>query len=427
MQDGSVLINSLPMLQTGVKLHLNILKVVLNGQEISKMASAEALNTAGIVGLSQLWTIVPSVLTRLAQGVAGSAPIMQEQGTKFAASSGIASRTMQQALPDVRVFNQVDKNGITSEVVTARTANGLYDYLTAKGLTVSSGSIGILKPYIGGNFSFVVSWVSATNTRILGCQEKPVTMSYGAFHPQIGASCAKGIFVSFPTKDLYYPLIPSGAYSDTAHSETIRVIGHVSPKLYASIFGYAAVTYYEDAEYSASKAAVDTDARKLLNPKAGRVVKYTDITLHAPAKAYTQDLVLKNYPPVHAVYASAIVDHPFLFGLLLLLVASILASVLSGLLFYVEDRSQNGALKFAKLGVFNCLTFIGLVVASKARLLSREAAVENSHARQTLELTGGGVAPIIVKDRRRRNYLFTFTGLFLVINWLIAWLVSATV
>ena len=144
---------------------------------------------------------------------------------------------------------------------------------------------------------------------------------------------------------------------------------------------------------------------------AGDIVKYTDITIDAPAKLYTEDLTIKNYPPINAIYAGTIAGNPIIFGILLLVIASILASVLCGLLFYTEDRSKQGVFKFAKLGLFNSLTFIGLIVAS----------------RKMLRPEGDGVSSVHMHVKRRWKYLFLFTIMFTVITWLIAWLVMATV
>lgn len=404
---GVAIITPIPGGPTDIKLDILSDLPQLNGQNISTTASAVVPAVAELVSMSQLWTGAPWFISGFNVG----SSVQDTSGINIGSTApgGGSFGATNAGIPDVRVFNQLDKNGMSSEVVTARTSKGLYDFLKAKGLTVPDGSIDVLNYYIGRNYSFVVSWVNATAAHSFDCQQNQAPVGFGSYAPHSSSSCAKGIFVSFPTKDLYYPLIPTSAYSDMSHSETIRVIGHVSPKLYSSISNYSTVSYFEDANYSSR--ASDTDAQKIVHPMAGDIVKYTDITIDAPAKLYTEDLTIRNYPPINAIYAGTIADNPIIFGILLLVIASILASVLCGLLFYTEDRSKQGVFKFAKLGLFNCLTLIGLIVAS----------------RKMLRPEGDGVSSVHMHVKRRWKYLFLFTIMFTVITWLIAWLVMATV
>lgn len=62
---------------------------------------------------------------------------------------------------DVIVYEHLDKEGISSEIITAKTTNGLYDYLKSKGLKIESGSIPVLDNYIGKDYFFVVSWMNS--------------------------------------------------------------------------------------------------------------------------------------------------------------------------------------------------------------------------------------------------------------------------
>lgn len=73
-------------------------------------------------------------------------------------SAGVATQSAQ---PDVAVYEHLDKEGMTSEIVTAKTANGLYDYFKNKGLTIEKGMIPALQNYIGQDYSFVVSWMAS--------------------------------------------------------------------------------------------------------------------------------------------------------------------------------------------------------------------------------------------------------------------------
>ncbi len=90
---------------------------------------------------------------------------------------------------DVVVYEHLEKEGITSEIITAKTAVGLYDYLKNKKLKIGSGSIPVLDNYIGKEYSFVASWISSP--------EKAISTQN------------RGVFVTFPKKDIYYPMLPT--------------------------------------------------------------------------------------------------------------------------------------------------------------------------------------------------------------------------
>jgi hypothetical protein len=375
----------------GIKLDILGELPKLNGQTTSEKAKTVAPFVGSVVGGSQLWTIVPEVMSIISQAAQQADTPGDTRDPLMTIGSSAASSPM--TPPDVVVFNALEKKGIKSEVVTARTSQGLYDYLRGKGLSVADGSINVLNNYIGKNFSFVVSWVTHTNSTC------------------IDQCPSKGIFVSFPTQDLYYPLIPTSAYSDMSHPETIRVLGYVTPKLYDSIRDYATVTYHEDADYSSEFHSAD--AQKLLDPAEGGIVRYTDITLRAPAKAYVQDLAILRHASLHQLYAGLVADYPILYGIILLAFASVLASAAAGMVWYEEGRTNGGGLRFAKLGLFNCLTIIGLIFASKFMLIPDARTTD---------------ASLMKAERMRRvGFLLSFTLFFSLLVLIISRIVAATV
>jgi len=63
--------------------------------------------------------------------------------------------------PEVVVHEHLEKEGMTLELITAKRAGALYDYLKEKGLEVEEGSIPVLDEYIGKDYSFVVSWITS--------------------------------------------------------------------------------------------------------------------------------------------------------------------------------------------------------------------------------------------------------------------------
>ena len=64
---------------------------------------------------------------------------------------------------DVVTHERIEAEGLVSELITARTADGLYDYLRSKNLNIENGELSVLNKYISQDYSFVVSWLAGEN------------------------------------------------------------------------------------------------------------------------------------------------------------------------------------------------------------------------------------------------------------------------
>lgn len=124
----------------------------LSGEETSSKAKSNLDNITKFLQMTQLYPI-PFVLF--------SRTFSTTETNVFKIAPGAAKGLGRDIEQDVVVYEHLEKEGITSEIITAKTANGLYDYLKNKGLKVESGSIPVLDNYIGKEFSFVVSWISS--------------------------------------------------------------------------------------------------------------------------------------------------------------------------------------------------------------------------------------------------------------------------
>src|SRR3989344_4050323 len=130
----------------------------LSGEEISGKAKSNLEDTTKFLQMTQLYTIpfisLYGTLNSTGKGM---------DNTLGAVPQGLGRGTES----DVVVYEHLDKEGISSEVITAKTANCLYDYLKSKGLKIESGSIPVLDNYIGKDYSFVASWISSPEKIIL--------------------------------------------------------------------------------------------------------------------------------------------------------------------------------------------------------------------------------------------------------------------
>jgi len=124
----------------------------LSGEEISGKAKSNLDDTIKFLQLTQLYTI-PFVSLYGTLGAIDKGTINIPLGAPQESGRGTES--------DVVVYEHLDKEGISSEIITAKTANGLYEYLKGKGLKIETGSIPVLNNYIGKEFSFVASWINS--------------------------------------------------------------------------------------------------------------------------------------------------------------------------------------------------------------------------------------------------------------------------
>lgn len=393
----------------------------LSGEEISKKAKSNLDDTTKFLQMTQIYTI-PFVLfsQTLSAGTTGF------DNTLSASPQGIGKGIE----PDVVVYEHLEKEGIASEIITARTASGLYDYLKNKGLKIENGSIPVLDNYIGKDYSFVASWINQptqavteeyetiikkvlkTNDELISdVPQDAVEMmingvekglpgireyflknprdvkGYVATHayaysivieylqknrpdlaykeitekrlkpkPIQTNNNQKGIFVTFPTKDIYFPLLPTSVYGSKIVPATLRIIGHVSPKVFQDIKSYTKTEYYVD-----NYASFADDLKNFYSGQ-NQNIKYTKIEINAPSKFFTDDLWINNQAPVKTYYSTFVAKHPIASAIILFILSSILAGILAGLIIFRDLRKKPVKLGF--IGLSNFLTLLGLLITT---------------------------------------------------------------
>ena len=297
----------------------------LSGEEISKKAKSNLDDTTKFLQVTQIYTIPFVMLSMSFVGTFDTEEI--------GAPPEMKGRDIEQ---DVVVYEHLEKEGITSEIITAKTATGLYDYLEGRGLKIESGSIPVLDNYIGKEYSFVVSWISSPE-KVISAQNR-------------------GVFVTFPTKDIYYPMLPTSVYGSKIVPATIRIIGHVSPKVFQDIKSYAKTDYYINSYTSF--------ADDLKNFYSGQTqdIKYTKIEINAPSKFLTDDLWISNSAPIKIYYSTFIAKHPAISAILLLIISSLITGVLVGWIVFKALRKN--IFKLGQVGLSNCLSIFGLLITT---------------------------------------------------------------
>lgn len=389
------------------KVAIDVVKSVpkLSGEEISEKAKSNLDDTTKFLQMTQLYPIPSYLLFRKYNPIG-------KGNLNFGSALPQLSRGMES---DVVVYEHLDKEGISSEVITAKTANGLYDYLKSKGLKIERGSIPVLDNYIGKNYSFVASWINTREKIILAEDIKNNLYTYffsaqyrypkffdlvnnlkqkypefnqadipidylksqqgeavlqemvqaiqndpsiivAIYNKDLDFANQKGVFVTFPTKKIYFPLLPTSVYGSKTIPATIRVIGHVTPKVFQDIKSFTKTEYYVD-----SYARFNDDLKNFYNEQ-NQNIKYTKIEINAPSKFFTDDLWLKTQAPIKTYYSTFIAKHPVASAIILLILSSIITGILAGLIIF-RDLRRN-PVKLGLIGLSNCLTILGLLIVT---------------------------------------------------------------
>ena len=304
----------------------------LDGEEISGKAKTELNKTREFLLMTQVYSI-PFV--RLYGAIFGT----KLSGINNLGDTGMmgAKSLGEEAIVDVEVYEHLEKEGIISEVITAKTSGGLYAYLKNKGLKIETDSIPVLDNYIGKDFSFVVSWISTVEND-LDVYNKTKNR--------------KGVFVAFPTDDIYFPLLPTSVYGSKIVPATIRVIGHVSPKIFEYIKSYTKVDYYVDdyAYFFGLENFYDGQKENM---------KYTKIEIKAPSKFLTDDLWIKKQAPIKTYFSTFMSRHIVTGGMFLLMLSSVITGILAGMMFFKDLRKN--PVRLALIGLSNFFTIFGLL------------------------------------------------------------------
>jgi hypothetical protein len=244
----------------------------------------------------------------------------------------------------VIIHEHLEKEGVTVELVTAESGDALYNYLTNKGLKVEKNAITIFDSYIGKEYSFVVAWITRycdgyTNT----CKPwySEIYQSYGPYNRKVG------IFITFPTSKVFYPLLPTSVYGSKPIPVNIYLVGYFEPKVYPEIESYTKTSYYIQDYLS-------TSLTEFFGSTILRNLPYTKVEIVAPSKYFVSDLYFEESS--RAKLIGFIVSH----RILVILVVAIISAAAGGITGFIIYRKMG---KFALIGMANIFTLAGVAIA----------------------------------------------------------------
>jgi len=378
----------------------------LRGEEISEKARSNLDDAKSWLWATQIYTL-PFALTH---SLGGSSSFDGGMPNSTGLGQGFKNATRS----DVVVYEHLEKEGITSEIVTARTAQGFNEYFSNKGLKIEASTIPVLQNYIGQEYSFVVSWMerkeliltndvivkiirsgsSSGNPRLDARNQafelvRNLNEKYPGFnergtqegldgknklseneindlrqgikdHPEIlkildNNKIQKGVFVSFPTDKIFFPLMPTSVYGSKVVPAEIRVMGHVTPDVFSDIESHTKTEYYW-----AEIIQFDKELKAFYNG-SNTGIRYTKIEINAPSKFFSQDLWMKNYAPAKTFYQMFLARQVLLVVFFLIIICSAMTGIFVSWLLFREWRNVEGLKKFGLIGLANCLTIFGMI------------------------------------------------------------------
>jgi hypothetical protein len=156
-------------------------------------------------------------------------------------------------------------------------------------------------------------------------------------------------------------MLPTSVYGSKIIPATIKVIGHVSPKVFQDIKNYTKTEYYINGHVVNGYVDFAENLKNFYNGQ-DQNIKYTKIEINAPSKFLTEDLWISNFSPIKTYYSTFVAKYPAIFAILLLIISSLITGILVGLITFKTLRKN--IFKLGLIGLSNCLSIFGLLITT---------------------------------------------------------------
>lgn len=328
-----------------------------SGRDIQEEAEQDISGVMALIRATQIYSLPIDLVLLSLRGLPGFSGSMLEGGIKADSLS-----------QGVDVYRRVTKMGLTTELISAENRPALESYLQDKNLLLPAKARDSIGEYIGKEYSLVISWISdieeykreqsTADQEYYGDYEE--RYGYEGYGPKSAFNNSLGVFITFPTDEIYYPLKPTSIYGEEVVPAVIYVTSYVDPELFKEIEDYAEITYFYQERYNpGQELAYFFNWQTSINDFG-----YTKIDLTPPSKNLSEDLWIKPSKPAKISISETIVKNTFLFGLILFILISMLSSFMAALIVFRKDKPRLHW--FALWGLWNTVSIIGFLIASYA-------------------------------------------------------------
>ncbi len=246
-----------------------------------------------------------------------------------------SSSTTKVVNADIQIHAHIEKDGITTELITAKNPDAIYQYVKTKDMTLPKEVLSVFDDYIGKEYSFVLSWISGNTDN----KQQP------------------GISISFHTKKMFFPLKPTSVYGNLKVPAIIYVAGHVSPKIYKSIADDTDIYYFIQNNYNVPENLKPFFFDKETIP----TLKYTKIKIDTSSNNFVEDLWISNRGPTSTKLAQLITHNESKYYLFNFLLISILASIIAGTISFGTKNVSR--IKLLLIGLTNYFSILGVAIS----------------------------------------------------------------
>ena len=276
----------------------------------------------------------------------------------------------------VQSFALLEQYGVTTEVLAVDSVEALNEHLSEKNITLPTEADSAVDGYLGGDYSFVLSWISNVTDFLSDAIIMPGTFGYSI-----------GVGVEFPCDEMFFPLRMTSAYGSMDVPITVQVLDFVTPDRYPSSrsLDYSCKYRVQDAyspiypdslwgsQYSwvaprlNQTAAADEYyyffAEQISEQGAERLqgLEYTVVTLEGPAEGLSEDLWMVESSPLGTSAVAYLRDNPWPIVLMVFAAVSCASSLIACSAVFGYDRRVGRA--YFLLGLFNVFTIIGYTLA----------------------------------------------------------------
>lgn len=293
--------------------------------------------------------------------------ILQFSGSMNGVSGSMRSLSSYDVTPGIQIHRHIEKRGVSTEVVTAADADSLETYLSSLGMTAKNDNQAYFQEYIGKEYSFVITYISDMHSfKAQSDADIRGSTSHGTH------SNALGIFVRFPTERIFYPLKPTAIYGTSQIPVLLYVTGLNEPALSRSILDHTEVSYFMQEHFE-----VSADLEPFFNGNTAQSrLPYTKIKISTPAESFTEDLWIDPGKPLEIQLKWIYTEIVGIISVIVYIFLSSVSSLLAGLIVFRKKPVNPRTLLFH--GLWNCITFIGLVHATRKKFPQTEYGTRGS-------------------------------------------------
>ncbi len=421
MSDNLVWIFPVPAKPDKVIIDNNITNMPrLYGYDITEKAKDDLSGMQLLLSLNQIY---PAFFLPFWDAI-NYAPLVYDSG--IMPMMGATGAQEDTARDKVTVYEHIENDGVVTELLTADSSSVLQEYFDSKDLKITAEELDSLQSYYGKDNTLVVSWLTPVfglNNRMYPQpiydqsdgisyeEDKTLDSAFSDIYmPQ--PYYMRGLLVSFPTDRIYFPLIPTSVYGSEVVPAVIKVMGLVTPDVFDDIKAYTEVTYNRIDGYYSPLGDLPADFIGSTNTSSG--LEYTTISIDAPSKLLTEDLYIDQSAPLNIHLGNLVSSMPLVFFLIPLLVNSMLASTLAGLIVFKEARTRKFWV-YTLLGLGNILTILTFIFIV-AFTATRDIKKEDQALFDQIKAKGYSLSAFKVADWRKLIFIPLFSIFYILLT-----------